>query len=233
MIYTTEFRDAEHNLYPTENIRKNMVYIRNQVKASNVHIGEFTYYDNNGRPGSDFETDNIFYNVPGHGDLYIGKFCSIAYGVEIIMGAANHSTRSFSTYPFNLISRSWSKKLGMTREDMPAYKDTVIGNDVWIGRGARIMPGVTIGDGAIIASYSVVVKDVPAYHLAAGDPAVVKKARFDEETIRFLEKIQWWNFEPETLEQAIHYLTMVDVEQARSELEVIYQKDLVQKAKKK
>lgn len=222
---TREFREAVHNIRPTENHRHNMIYIRNQVKASNVHIGEFTYYDSNGRPGADFETDNILYNVPGHGDLYIGKFCSIAHGVEIIMGAANHSTRSFSTYPFNLISKDWAGRLGMTREDMPEYKDTVIGNDVWIGRNATILPGVTIGDGAIIASHSVVTKDVSAYHVAAGDPAQVKKPRFPEDTIQFLERIRWWDFQPEILERAIPHITCVDLEPAKAALEALWQED--------
>lgn len=226
MAVSREFREALHNIRPTENHGHNMIYIRNQVKAKNVHIGEFTYYDSNGRPGADFETDNILYNRPGHGDLYIGKFCSIAHGVEIIMGAANHSTRSFSTYPFNLISKDWAKRLGMTKEDMPEYKDTVIGNDVWIGRNVTIMPGVTIGDGAIVASCSVVTKDVPAYHLAAGDPAVIKKARFPEETIAFLERIKWWDFQPEILERAIPFITCVDLESAQKELEKLYQENI-------
>lgn len=225
MPASKEFREAQHNIRPTENHRHNMIYIRNQVKADNVHIGEFTYYDSNGRPGADFETDNILYNAPGHGDLYIGKFCSIAHGVEIIMGAANHSTRSFSTYPFNLISKDWAKRLGMTKEDMPEYKDTVIGNDVWIGRSATIMPGVTIGDGAIIASCSVVTKDVPAYHLAAGDPAIIKKPRFSQETIAFLERIKWWDFRPDILERAIPYITCVDLESAQAELEKLWQEN--------
>lgn len=225
MLTSREFKDAMHNINPTENHKHNIIYIRNQVKAENVHIGEFTYFDSNGRPGANFETDNILYNHPGHGDLYIGKFCSIAHGVEIIMGAANHSTKSFSTYPFNMISKNWAKHLGMTKEDMPEYKDTVIGNDVWIGRSATIMPGVTIGDGAIIASHSVVTKDVPAYHLAAGDPAVVKKARFSEETIEFLEHIKWWDFQPELLERAIPYLTCLDLDNAKSELEKLYQEN--------
>lgn len=227
-----EFRDALRSTHPAEDTRKSMVYIRNQVKAPNVHIGEFTYYDSNGRAAANFETDNILYNRPGHGELYIGKFCSIANGVEIIMGAANHSTLSFSTYPFNAISKNWAGRLGMTKEDMPEYKDTVIGNDVWIGREATIMPGVTIGDGAIIASHSVVTKPVPAYHVAAGSPARVKKARFPDEVIAFLEEIKWWDFEPETLESAIPFITSVDIEGAQRGLRELWQADQERKKAK-
>lgn len=216
---TREFKQAEC-FYPNDQ-NKNMMYIRNTVKAPNVHIGEFTFYDTHGIIGADFERDNILYNVPGHGDLYIGKFCSIAYGVEIIMGAANHSIHSFSSYPFNLISKNWASRLGMRKEDMPDKGDTIIGNDVWLGRKTRIMPGVKIGDGAIIGSYSVVTKDVPPYTIAAGDPIKVIRPRFTPEIIEFLEHIKWWDFTPQQLERAIPYLSSVDLEQSRKALETI------------
>lgn len=216
---TREFKQAEC-FYPNDQ-NKNMVYIKNTVKAPNIHIGEFTFYDTHGAAGTNFERDNILYNIPGHGDLYIGKFCSIAHGVEIIMGAANHSINSFSTYPFNLISKNWTSRLGMTKEDMPDKGDTIIGNDVWIGRKARIMPGVKIGDGAIIGSYSVVSKDIPPYTIAAGNPIKIIRPRFDPETIEFLERIKWWDFTPRQLEMAIHYLSSVDLEQSRKALKRI------------
>ncbi|MGI5897494.1 MAG: CatB-related O-acetyltransferase [Oscillospiraceae bacterium] len=216
---TREFKQAEY-FYPNDQ-NKNMIYIKNTVKAPNVHIGEFTFYDTHGTIGAEFEQDNILYNVPGHGDLYIGKFCSIAYGVEIIMGAANHSIHSFSSYPFNLISKNWASRLGMTKKDLPDKGDTIIGNDVWIGRKTRIMPGVKIGDGAIIGSYSVVTKDVPPYTIAAGDPIKAIRPRFAPETIEFLEHIKWWDFTPQQLERAIPYLSSVDLEQSRKALEKI------------
>lgn len=216
---THEFKQANF-FYPNDQ-NKNIVYIKNIVKAPNVHIGEFTFYDTHGTVGVDFEQDNILYNVPGHGDLHIGKFCSIAYGVEIIMGAANHSINSFSSYPFNLISKNWASRLGMSKEDMPDKGDTVIGNDVWIGRKTRIMPGVKIGDGAIIGSYSVVSKDIPPYTIAAGDPIKIIRQRFAPEMIDFLEHIKWWDFTPRQLERAIPYLSSVDLEHSRKALEEI------------
>ena len=219
LLKTPEFKQAEF-FYPNDQ-NKNMVYIRNTVKASNVHIGEFTFYDTHGIVGSNFERDNILYNVPGHGDLYIGKFCSIAFGVEIIMGAANHSMNSISSYPFNLISRNWASRLGMRKADMPDKGDTVIGNDVWIGRKSRILPGMKIGDGAIIGSYSVVSRDIPAYAIAAGDPIKVIRMRFSPEMIDFLEKIEWWNFSPRQLEKAIPYLSSVELEHSREALATI------------
>lgn len=216
---TPEFKQAE-GFYPNDQ-NKNMVYIGNTVKAANVHIGEFTFYDAHGIVEANFERDNILYNVPGHGDLYIGKFCSIAFGVEIIMGAANHSMNSFSSYPFNLISKNWASRLGMTKADMPDKGDTVIGNDVWIGRKTRIMPGVKIGDGAVIGSYSVISKNIPPYTIAAGDPIKIIRPRFNPETVAFLERIQWWNFTPQQIEAAIPYLSSVDLKRSRQELEKI------------
>lgn len=214
-----EFKDTRC-LYPNDQ-NKNMLYIKNVVKAKNIHIGEFTYYDTQNKIGTHFEKENILYNHPGHGELYIGKFTSIAYGVEIIMGAANHSLASISTYPFNLISHNWASRLGMTKEDMPDKGDTIIGNDVWIGRKSRIMPGVHIGDGAVIGSYSVVSKDIPPYCIAVGDPIRILRLRFDEETIQFLLKLKWWDFEPEALEKAVFYLSSVDTDKAKIELEQI------------
>lgn len=219
-VYGFKFWIANHCGYPSEK-NKNLVYIRNTVKARNVHIGEFSYYDSHGVPGTNFERDNILYNIPGHGDLYIGKFCSIAFGAEIIMGAANHSTSSFSTYTFGLVSDDWATKIGMTREDMPFKGDTVIGNDVWIGRKARIMPGVHIGDGAVIGSYSVVTKDVPPYAIVGGDPAKLIKKRFDDETIDSLEEIKWWDFSSEKLERAISCLTDINIDTAKARLREI------------
>lgn len=219
---TKEFNDAQ-GLHPNLH-HQEMLYIKNAVKAENIHIGEFTYYDTQNKT-ADFETENILYNQPGHGDLYIGKFTSIAYGVEIVMGAANHSLASFSTYPFCLISDNWASRLGMGKEDMPNKGDTIIGNDVWIGRKARIMPGVHIGDGAVIGSYSIVTKDIPPYCIAAGNPARIIRLRFDEETIRFLTDIKWWDFSPELVEEAVYYLSTVDIQHAVIKLKEIADKN--------
>ncbi len=218
-VHTKDYNEFEmsKNIHVSEKM-KDMIYIKNTVKSPNIHIGDFTYYNNQGEENSDFEKDNVLYNVSGHGDLYIGKFTSIAYGVEIIMNAANHSTKSFSSYPFNLISENWASRLGMTKEDMPQKGDTIIGNDVWIGRKACIMPGIKIGNGAIIGSYSVVTKDVPPYAIVGGNPAKIIRFRFDEETIEFLENLKWWDFSPELVVEAIPYLTSIDIEKSKEEL---------------
>ncbi len=84
-------------------------------------------------------------------------------------------------------------------EQLPHKGDTVIGNDVWLGRNSVVMPGVKIGDGAIIAAYSTVTKDVPAYTVYGGNPAKFIKARFDNELINLLLRFRWWDLPPEQL----------------------------------
>ncbi len=97
---------------------------------------------------------------------------------------------------------------------LPHKGDTIIGSDVWIGRESIIMPGVKIGDGAIIAAYSVVVKDVPAYTVYGGNPARFIKERFDAELKDLLLRYQWWNLEPEKLVEILPVLCDPDLEKA-------------------
>jgi len=89
-------------------------------------------------------------------------------------------------------------------EDFPVQEDKgtiIVGNDVWIGRKAKILDGVTIGDGAIVGAYSVVTKNVPPFAVVAGNPAQIKKFRFDQETIDALRKIAWWKWDEETVKK--------------------------------
>ena len=112
------------------------------------------------------------------GKLRIGKFCSIADDVRILLGG-EHNYRLVSSFPFdNLLIRF--KQLGPT---VKTKGDVVIGNDVWIGYGAMILSGVTIGDGAVVGAGAVVAKDVKPYAIVAGNPAKLVKYRFNEYVI--------------------------------------------------
>ena len=114
----------------------------------------------------------MLFNYPEFGDkLIIGKFCSIASGTTFIMGPANHRISSVTTYPFHVFGGLWQERTPDHMAQLPFKGDLVIGNDVWIGRESVIMPGVKIGDGAIVAAYSVVNKDVPPYAVVGGNPA--------------------------------------------------------------
>ena len=103
-------------------------------------------------------------------------------------------------------------------EDMPYKGDTVIGNDVWIGKNAVILPGVHIGDGAIIGANSVVGSDVEPYTIVAGNPAKSIRKRFDDELIDLLEKFKWWDMDIDTINSLIPLLTGSDLENVKAEL---------------
>ena len=197
-----------------------MIFLKDQIQASNVSIGDYTYYAQHSEE-DDFDQHHILYNREGYGRLTIGKFCSLASGVEFIMGAANHSMKSISSYPFNMVKEEWAHNLGMTGKDMPDKGDTVIGNDVWIGQKATIMPGVTIGNGAVVGSKAVVAKDVPSYAIVVGNPAHIVSYRFDSETIAFLEQLRWWDFSEDQLNKAIPYLSSVHLEESKQALQAI------------
>lgn len=117
--------------------------------------------------------------------LRIGKFCSFAFNVKILL-SAEHQISSISTYPFDVF---WSGVNGP-----PSKGDVSIGNDVWIGCGATILSGVTIGDGAVIGANAVVTKDVPAYSVVAGNPARIIRYRFSPAEIENLLLIRWWDW---------------------------------------
>ena len=131
-------------------------------------------------------------DFPFIGDkLVIGRFCAIARGVTFIMNGANHRMSGISTYPFQIFGNGWEKVMPQAG-DLPWKGDTVIGNDVWIGYDALIMPGVHIGNGAIVSTRSVVVSDVPPYAIVGGNPARVIRQRFDPASAGRLESLAWW-----------------------------------------
>lgn len=193
------------------------MWIEQQPLAQNISVGRHNFYD--AATGADFNHENILYNRPDHNRLIIGNYCSFARNVRFIMGAANHPMNTFSTFIFPELDRDLIAKLGMSKADMPVKDDTVIGNDVWIGRHAVIMPGVHIGDGAVIGAYALVTKDVPAYAIVGGNPAKIIRSRFDQTTIDWLEAFQWWQYDDTLLEQLVPLLTSVDTKAARQKLE--------------
>lgn len=185
-------------------------FIKNTVNNPNIIIGDYTYYDDP-EDSENFER-NVLYHFPFIGDkLVIGKFCAIARGVKFIMNGANHKLSGISTYPFQIFANGWEKVMP-SPGDLPYKGDTVIGNDVWIGYDALIMPGVKIGNGAIVSSRSVVTNDIPAYAIAGGNPAKVIKSRFAPDTVRRLEQIAWWNWPIETITRNLSQIVSDDVD---------------------
>ena len=193
-------------------------FIKNVIKAPNISVGDYTYYDDDKDP-TGFEKNNVLFNYPVFGDkLIIGKFCQIASGTQFIMGAANHRLCSATTYPFNVMSEAWAEIAPVHLSQLPHKGDTVIGNDVWFGRNCVVMPGVKIGDGAIVAAHSVVTKDVEPYSVVGGNPARFIKKRFDDELTELLLRFKWWDLPPDELAEVMPLLCDADLEKDRREL---------------
>ena len=193
----------KNTIFPLGNYER-LCFLKNIIKNPNIIVGDYTYYD-------DFENvhnfeKNVKYHFDFIGDrLIIGKFCMIASNVTFIMNGANHLTQSISSYPFAVFGEDW--KTAMEGKNYPTKGDTIIGNDIWIGFNATIMPGVTIGDGAIIASNATVTKNVAPYTIVGGNPAKEIKKRFSNEQIETLLKQQWWNWPIERITQNVQNLT--------------------------
>jgi Acetyltransferase (isoleucine patch superfamily) len=185
-------------------------FIRNTVRNPNITIGEYTYYDDP-EDSENFER-NVLYHFDFIGDkLMIGKFCAIARGVKFIMNGANHKLSGISTYPFQIFGNGWEKVMPKPG-DLPYKGDTIVGNDVWIGYEALIMPGVKIGNGAIISSRSVVVSDVPPYAVVGGNPAKTIKLRFEPGVISSLEKLAWWDWPAGKITENLELIVSDDVD---------------------
>ncbi len=185
-------------------------FLRNLVKNPLIQVGEYTYYDDPAGP-EHFER-NVLYHYPFIGDrLVIGRFCAIATGVKFIMNGANHPLDGFSTYPFWIFGGGWERFMPADHNDA-SRGDTVVGNDVWIGYEATLLPGVTIGDGAIIAAKAVVTRDVPPYAVVGGNPARVLRMRFDEDTVARLLALRWWDWDIARISRHIDKITAADLD---------------------
>lgn len=146
-----------------------------------VIIGDFTYGNPKVRTGGNMAK------------CIIGKFCCIADGVSIQL-ISDHHPEWISTYDLSVLLSESNFENAYNRETCIVKGDVVIGNNVWIGERSIILPGVTIGNGAIIAAGAVVTKSIPPYTIAGGVPARCIRKRFSNEDISALNKVQWWNW---------------------------------------
>ncbi|SNY90454.1 virginiamycin A acetyltransferase [Cohaesibacter sp. ES.047] len=178
---------------------KRTAFLKPLISSSIIEVGDFTYYDDPDGPER-FEENNVLYHYDFLGDrLIIGKFCALATGVTFIMNGANHDMRGLTSYPFGIMGGDWGEGFDIEEFKAQSRGDTIVGDDVWIGRNATILPGVSIGSGAIIASNSVVSKDVPAYGIVAGNPAKLVRHRFDDDIIGRLMDLSWWDWPVEMI----------------------------------
>ena len=182
-----------HYLPKDDIMRYYAEYCRETCKdliTDSVQIGDFSYVSTK---IPDFQNDET--------KLTIGKFCSIAEKTIFVLGG-EHRTDWCTTYPFNVLMDGFDNIKGHPK----TKGDIVVENDVWIGISSLILSGVRIGNGSVIAASSVVTKDVEPYTIVGGNPARVIRKRFDEQTIKKLEEIQWWNWEYEYIYDAIPIL---------------------------
>ena len=188
-----------NKIFPNRKI-KTITNVKPAIKNKNIIVGDFTYFAD-----TDFEK-HVTHHYDFIGDkLIIGKFCQIAAGVNFVMNGANHQMNAVTTFPF-YIFEGWKQKVPPLNK-MPLKGDTIVGNDVWIGQNVTILPGVHIGDGAIIGLNSVVGSDVAPYTIVAGNPAKVIRKRFDNQLIKLLLKLKWWDKSIKEINELIPILT--------------------------
>lgn len=171
--------------------------LKQYIDAGIAVVGEHSY----GKP---------IIRYPGNGQRFIcGRYCSFAGSVHVFL-SGNHRTDWVSTYPFadfgDAFPSVWARPGGNVGRG-----DVVVGNDVWIGWQALLMSGVTVGDGAVVATFAVVTKDVPPYAIVGGNPARVIGYRFDEQTISDLLQLKWWDWPIERVRENLDLLMSSDI----------------------
>lgn len=182
-------------------------FLKNYIKNPNIIVGDYTYYDD--PDGVENFEQNVLYHFDFIEDkLIIGKFCTLATGVKFIMNGGNHALDGFSTYPFSIFGQGWEN----APANFPYKGDTVIGNDVWIGYDSVIMPGVYVGDGAVIATKSVVTKDIAPYTIVGGNPAQLIRQRFELSVIEELLTIKWWDWDIAKITRNLDKICSSDIE---------------------
>ena len=198
-------------IYPRPHDRRT-VYLNSVVTGENIEVGDYTIYNDFANDPRDFEKNNVLYHYPINGDkLKIGRFCSIACGAKFMFTSGNHSMQSLANYTFPIFFDEWGLDAKDICDAWDNKGDTVIGNDVWIGYEAVIMPGVKIGDGAVIGTRAVVTKDVPPYTIVGGVPAKPIRRRFDDATVEKLEALRWWDWDEDRLKRALPAIQAGDI----------------------
>ncbi len=205
----SDLAPSPDNPQPINGVER-VYFLKNYIKNPNIVVGDYTYYDD--PDGVENFERNVLYHFDFIGDkLIIGKFCAIATGVKFIMNGGNHALEGFSAFPFSIFAQGWES----APANFPHKGDTVVGNDVWLGYKSVIMPGIHIGDGAVIAAKSVVTKDVPPYTIVGGNPARIIRQRFSEREIKELLAIKWWDWSTEKITRNLDKICGNNLEELR------------------
>ncbi len=193
---------------------RNSIIIKDHVKSPNIIAGDYSYYAGYYH-GRRFE-DCVMYLDDIDNDqrekLVIGKFCSIATGVFFMMGGTQgHNHEWIALYPLDSFDEDYDGYVNIPPKAHKEKGDTIIGNDVWIGAEAMMMPGIRVGDGAVIGARSLVTKNIGPCEIWAGNPARLIKKRFDNEDIEKLLQIKWWDWDIDTLKRNLKFLRSSDI----------------------
>ena len=177
---------------PDGSVHEGTVFLKAAINHPRIDVGDYSYastFD----PPEDWAAHLAPYLYDFSPEkLIIGKFCQIADGVRFVTASANHRYDGLSSFPFAVFDDAPSEG----RPSMPGPgPDTVIGNDVWIGMGAIILPGTVIGNGVIVGAGSVVSGNVSDYSIVGGNPACLVRKRFNDETVAKLNELAWWDWE--------------------------------------
>ena len=181
------------------------------VNHPNISIGKFSYYSGYHHKHDFVECARYLHDKRKDVDkLIIGSYCSIGSGAVFMMaGNQGHNPQWISTFPFYFQANIFKQ----SKNAFIKAGNTTIGNDVWIGSEAMIMAGITIGDGAVIAARTVVVKDVAPYSIVGGNPATKIKSRFDKQEIEQLLAMKWWNWKEEKVKECMPLICSSDTKE--------------------
>jgi chloramphenicol O-acetyltransferase type B len=139
----------------------------------------------------------------------IGAYCSIATGARFVVGG-NHRPDWISTYPFRVM---WGMSGAWTDGHPRPERDIVVGNDVWIGLDALILPGARIGDGAVVGARAVVTGEVRPYAIVGGVPAREVRRRFSDEEVDALLRLRWWEWSEDRVRKHVDLLSSPRVDE--------------------
>ncbi len=193
-------KDSEPRIHSTAELKGcklgRYASIGERVVLREVIVGDFSYFERH--------AEAIY--------ATIGKFCSIAANSRI--NALEHPIERLTQHKVSYRPNEYFRWLGVDtafRERRRA-KAVSIGHDVWVGHGAVILPGVRVGNGAVIGSNAVVTRDVPAYTIVAGVPAKPLRPRFPPEIAARIERLAWWDWPAEKLARAIPDMQAMTIE---------------------
>lgn len=214
-----QFGPSPNIIYPIPD-NKSIIFLKNIITKPRIIVGDYTTYTPINSGNVDFESSNVlYYSKVLNDQLIIGKFCHISSDVKFMMNAANHTYSNFTSYGFGFLKNGWEsdsndpdmKELGYPADHI-IKGDIVVGNSVWIGYDSLILPGVKIGDGAVVGARSVVTRDIPPYCVVAGNPARIIKQIFPNDVIKMLLDLKWWNLPIEIITDNIDVISGHDIQ---------------------